>query len=147
MKTYKANNWLLENGYITEIKRGRRSRENVERLNEAVLNNVTFSDYTPVEIKKEDGTTVTKNAAKPQTHTEAGEVFIRYGGPTGNEVGANSVWKVTLPDGKELKPDKNDYGGLRTGCAGCRLSLVGCKCPIPTVHHGGKVVRVTIERR
>ncbi len=149
MATIKANDWLLKNGHIKEIKRGRRSAENTALLNQAFADGVKFSDYTPAETTNEAGETVVKNVASPQTR-EIADIFIRYPGPNGNEYMSNSVWKVTV-DGKEVKRSdkdiKNDWGGMRSACNNCGLSLVGHQCHTPVISINGKATPVLIERR
>lgn len=141
-----ANEWLLAQGHIQEITRGRRSRENTQHLTDAYNSGTRFRDFEPVESKNSQGETVTKNAVKATSQIENfAQAYIRYPGPTGNEANANSVWAVKV-DGKTL-PTPDDYGGLREVCFNCRLSLVGHTCDNPQLSIDGKIVSVDIVRR
>lgn len=150
MKTYKAKEYLLEQGKIDAITRGRMSNANKEFLAQAAEAGVQFSDFKATETTNASGEKVIKNSA-PRAGTSQidniNEEFVRFAGPSGGIAQANTVWKTML-NGKEVnKPDKDGHGGLKTVCNNCRYSLVGHTCNSPTITIDGIEVLVTIERR
>lgn len=151
-RTYKAKEYLLEQGKIDAITRGRMSNANKEFLAEAAASGIQFSDFKATETTNASGEKVIKNTS-PRLGTSQidniNEEFVRYPGPSGGIAQANTVWKILGPNGKEVnKPDKGGHGGLKTICNNCRLSLVGHMCNTPVITLANmEVVAVTIERR
>lgn len=136
-KQWKANEYLLDQGKIKEIKRGRRSAENIAFLVDAVANGVKFSDFTPAETTTPQGETVVKNVAKPAGSSNIdnfNEGFVRYP--------EDENWIV------REKGANGKIRSLREACQNCRYSLAGhlCQNPVIVKRDGSGSIGVTIER-
>lgn len=112
----KPKEWLLKNGHISEIKRGRMSREHIELIQDAVRSGVVIEGYAV-------------STVQPKTAEEPKEVKKV---PTGT---AQPIFKV--PDESRDERDFKASGflngkkvpvGMRTVCNGCGSSLTYCHC-------------------
>lgn len=112
-KIWKRKEWLLSEGHIAEITRGRISLDNQERCEEAARNGVKFSDLT---VKSVAGVeTVTK--ATYQTEKHIPDIpDARYPVET---------TRVYTMDGALTKAN------TRAACFNCSVSLAYCTCDAP----------------
>jgi hypothetical protein len=104
-KIWKKKEWLLANGHIDKIGRGRLSRTCHDALKAAVASGVKFSDYETT-VDKADGTVV------------KAPVAVSYDMPT---VRWNTV---LLPNGKP------SGATVKAACFNCSVSLAYCTCDL-----------------
>jgi hypothetical protein len=123
--------WLMANGHISEIKRGRVSRDHEALIQKAVAAGAKIEGYSA--SSKDSETVVTKDI---QPETGVAEL---------------APYRFTEEEYKavEFRNGKKVERSLRSACNLCRVSLVVCYCPEPRIvaHDGGGSVRVYIERR
>lgn len=137
-KVWKANEWLLNEGHIEKITRGRRSTINIQRLTEAAQAGVKFSDFEPVESTNASGEKVIKNSrttAQTSNIENYNEPFIRY-------EGGDERWTVLDESGNKRT--------LREACMNCHYSLVGHTCDSPRIvtlsgDPNGTAVTITLK--
>lgn len=118
----KANEWLLDNGFIQEITRGRRSTENNIRLHEAYESGVRFSDWEPKESTDSKGNYKTVNATPVQNGSkEIADIVLRYD---------KREWQATaIVNGKSVDV------GMAEICTNCQTLSAGATVASLTVHH------------
>lgn len=123
---HKANEWLLKNGHIQKITRGRRSAENTARLAEAYKSGIRFSDWEPSETTDEAGKTVVKNVA-PATSNPTAIHDIKFTYPEKDFEAYAEVRGKKIPV------------GMREVCSNCissygiHVSLTAHVCASPSV--------------
>lgn len=108
----KPKDWLLANGHIKEITRGRMSRENIALIQEAVNNGAKIEGYAP----SEEGEEVNRVATDPNRILDIPEFPFR--------------------DEKAYEPFANGERwplGMRGCCELCKNSLTYCGCETPYV--------------
>lgn len=117
----KPKDWLLANGHIKEITRGRMSRENIALIQEAVNNGTKIEGYAPTE----DGEEVNRVATDPNRILDIPEFPFRQ----------EHEWEPYVQGVKWSM-------GMRGVCNLCNSSLTYCGCPKPVVNldNGGTSV-------
>ena len=133
----KPKEWLLKNGHIKEIGRGRMSREHISLIEKAVKDNPNlviegYSNYTvPKSIVSEAKTTV--KTEKPE--------FVGIADVPDPRRDERTVEAYTYSDGNKVPV------GMRTVCNICKCSLNYCPCETPRVwvdhEHEGVVLFAT----
>lgn len=115
MNVVKAKQWLKDNGYISEVTRGRISYENHARLAEAYKGGQRFTDWEPKETTTSTGATVVKNSK-----------------PAPNKTNENIVGEVTIlwPENQYVVFERGTKTkrSMREVCMHCGVSLVQCQC-------------------
>lgn len=118
----KANDWLLKEGHIKEITRGRRSLANINHLMTAYQAGTRFSDWEPKEtVNTTTGETRVVNTVKAAGGSQIdnyNEPFIRYPGEM---------------DSYTVTDSQGNKRSLKEACNNCGLSLVGHTCNNPVI--------------
>jgi len=120
----KPKDWLLKNGHIKEITRGRMSRENIALIEEAVKSGVVIDGYA---INKP---VIKSDKPKSDTGPSVEKVSINANriADVPDETRPESQWEAhTYVDGVKRKV------GMRTVCNICNNSLTYCYCRTPLV--------------
>lgn len=129
-EVWKKKDWLKENGFITNVGRGRISGENHARLSEAANSGVKFSDYNPVETVKSVETgkvKVVRSSVTPPAISGKGPIL------------SDIAYRYAENDFKAVADDGTEYN-MRAACQNCGLSLCGHRCNNPVVLD--KIVRI-----
>jgi len=143
----KAKQWLLDNGHIEAISRGRISLVNHERLKTAAEGGMQFSDWPKGTIATETRTdakgetkTVTTVKRDPKSY---GAQEIQEIAPYRYNHHTHAAFEL------ELIKNKRVERSLREVCYNCQVSLVQCGCGQPTIVNTrmGEPVRVVIESK
>lgn len=113
----RAKDWLLANGYISEVTRGRLSRENLDRIHEAVRQGVVIDGYSVSTVQP----------AEPSAPRAVRRVAADTITDVPDEIRPASSWEP-LVNGKPHR-----FVGMATVCNGCKNSLTYCYCPTPRV--------------
>lgn len=116
----KPKEFLLKNGHIKEITRGRLSRDNIALIEEAVKNGVKIEGYSVSTGPEPDKTApvVEKVKTDPNRILDIPEFPLRD----------ESVWEAYANvDGKIVSV------GMRTVCNTCKCSITYCGCKTPVV--------------
>lgn len=123
----KPKEWLLANGHIKEIGRGRLAKDHILLVTEAAK--TTFIEgYSSGAPPK-----ATVQVEKPEESEQYGDVVYTY---------PEEMYRaIEYRDGKRVER------GMRCICNNCRRSLVQCTCgnPIIVAHDARGSVSVTIE--
>ena len=121
----KPKEWLLKNGHIKEITRGRMSREHISLIENAVRNGASIEGY---------GVSTTAPAEK------SAPVKVEKVGTDPNRI--LDIPEFPVRDEREWQGYANVNGkirdiGMRTVCNTCNnsLSYCGCKSPIVWIDH------------
>ena len=132
----KASEYLLQEGVIQKITRGRRSQEQKDFLDAALAKGVVFSDYP-----KENREVTTDTGAAVQI-----KAAPSYQGEKRIPEIAPYIYNEETHTVKEM--GTNTKRSLREACCNCQVSLVQCTCGSPTIvaTNGRGLVRVSIER-
>lgn len=129
----RAKEWLLDNGHIEAVSRGRISGANHERLRAAVASGVKFSDYA-VEVKDGEVTSRTVTAEKhiPDVPPDIWPV-------------ESTMVFADFSDGRGYVKTK---ANTRASCFNCPGSLSHCNCGSPRAivdnEHGYVPVRLEV---
>lgn len=113
----KPKDWLKANGHITEIKRGRMSREHITLIKEAVANGAKIEGYGEVSATASAPATVERVAVDPNRLVDVPDVF--------RDERALMAYRV--------ENGKNVEIGMRTVDNNCGSSLTYCRCDSPRV--------------
>jgi hypothetical protein len=121
----KANKWLLDNGHITEITRGRMRLENIALLNQAVAEGVEFSDFPKgkVEVLLE----ATHDAPAVLTYKR------EDGYASNGEIAEIAPYLYNHDTHAAYEVVSGQKRSLREVCANDGVSLVQCTCGAPKV--------------
>lgn len=134
----KPKEYLLKNGHIDEIKRGRLSREHIDIIKAAVAGGENIEGYTlntpAAGIPEKATNAVERN--KP----EVGKIIYEIPPERFPESEYTVFERV---DGKRVTRS------LREACNNCRVSLIYCFCDSPRIvaRNGRGSVLVYIERK
>lgn len=114
----KPKEWLLANGHIKEITRGRMSREHINLIEQAVRDGVSIEGYavSTVQPKSEDE----KALPKVEKRAVSSDRLI----DVPDEARSESDWEAHTASGPV---------GMRTVCNTCHSSLTYCHCQHPRV--------------
>ncbi len=122
----KPKEWLLKNGHIKEITRGRMSRESIALIEEAVKNGVIiegYSNYTaPAKPVSEAG--IEKPVSRIEKSNGTGILAI-----PDNPLRSEELWEAYANIDGKIKSI-----GMRTVCNTCKNSLTYCPCKSPLVN-------------
>lgn len=119
----KPKDWLLANGHIKEITRGRMSRENIALIENAVRDGAVIDGYVVSKVEPK----VTKDVPAP-SKVERVTVATDRIADVPDEVRPESEWEAyTYLDGAKRPV------GMRTVCNQCGNSLTYCHCRTPVV--------------
>lgn len=132
----KPKQWLFDNGHISEIGRGRLSRDHISLIEQAVRDGAQIEGYAV-------------STAAPKTEAEKSEPAVEKVRHDPNRImdvpderRSESVWKAhTFVNGDKVNV------GMRTVCNTCRSSLTYCPCRAPIVwvdHEATGVVTFTL---
>lgn len=120
----KPKEWLLKNGHIKEITRGRMSRESIALINEAVKAGTVIEGYpSPTGPNKPTAS----GTDKPESKVEK------------TSTGIANIPEFPLRDENRWEAYANIDGklktiGMRTVCNTCKNSLTYCPCKSPVVN-------------
>lgn len=114
----KPKEWLYKHGHITEIGRGRMSREHIALIEQAVRDGETIEGYAV-------------STVQPKSQDEKSA-------PAVEKVAINANRVIDIPD--ETRPESSWTAhtsegevGMRTVCNVCKSSLTYCPCAQPRV--------------
>ncbi len=132
-----AKQWLKDNGFISEITRGRISTENHARLAEAVANGVVIDGYKPREVVNKSGEARIKNVSPTAVSGEKVIEEITIPFPDSEWIAVESISGVKR--------------SVKEACQQHGLSLSGHHCltlPVITSRDGNpQGVTVSIQRK
>jgi len=118
----KPKEWLLANGHIKEITRGRMSRENIALIEQAVRDGVQIEGYAVSTVKPK--TEAEKASPKVEKVAAPSERIL----DVPDESRSEELWEAyTFVDGKRVEI------GMRTVDNNCGNSLTYCRCRTATV--------------
>lgn len=120
----KPKEWLLKNGHIKEITRGRMSREHISLIENAVKNGETIEGYSRSTAPIKPVVSVGKAVSKTEKSNGTGIVAIPDS-PLRNE----TMWEAYANVDGKIK-----VIGMRTVCNTCKNSLTYCPCKSPLVN-------------
>lgn len=137
----KAKEWLLDNGHIAAISRGRISHANHALLNEAWSEGVRFSDWTPKTVSVQ----VTETTDKAGNVTETITAHRIDGYQSNGEIADIAPYRYNHATHKAVEAD-GTVRSLREVCFNDGVSLVQCTCGQPRVvaRNGQGYVSVSI---
>lgn len=113
----KPKDWLKANGHISEIKRGRMSREHIELIKAAVATGVKIEGYGEVTATADKPATVERTAVDPNRLVDVPDVYRDE----------RTLMAYRTQDGKQIEI------GMRTVDNNCGSSLTYCRCDSPRV--------------
>lgn len=126
----KANEWLLANGHIKAITRGRMSRENIAILTAAWDNGngVKFSDFPKGKVTVQlEATEDAPAQVEYKRDANAGTGYSADGTPV--EI---APYRYTEDEFHAVQADGTNRS-LREVCQHCGVSLVQCYCGSPSI--------------
>lgn len=116
----KAKEYLLQEGKISAITRGRISNDNHAFLKKAWEGGVRFSDWAP------KGESPTADSSKPKRESSA------VGKGTSSQPKTIAEIHIPFPESEyiafERRGGKRHLRSMRSACTNCRVSLVACGC-------------------
>ena len=118
----KPKEWLLKNGHIKEITRGRMSRENIQRIEDAVRKGEQIEGFMVSTVQPK---TAEKDAPKKVDKVSVSTDRVLDIPDESRDERAMSAYA--------LVNGKNHPIGMRTVCNACHSSLTYCHCESPRV--------------
>lgn len=120
----KPKEWLMKNGHIKEIGRGRLSAANIALIKEAVSNGVMIEGYSvtkPLITHDSHRERVANTVTVERTTSETGMVDVP------EPVRMADEWDAFDDTGKRFDI------GIKGVCENCRSSVTYCRCKFPVL--------------
>ena len=128
--------WLVKNGHLDKVGRGRLSREHIALIEKAVAAGVKIDGYTVESKPKATATGPDKPTAVVKRESHDPNRIVE---PADYRYPENGYRAFEVETGVERS--------MRSACNGCSLSLVMCYCEVPTIvaTDGGGSVAIEIK--
>lgn len=126
--------WLVKNGHLDKIGRGRLSREHIALIEKAVAEGASIEGYS-----------VTKSVA---TGPEKPAAVVKREAHDPNRIVEPAEYRYPENGYRAFEVGTGVERSMRCACNGCMLSLVMCYCDTPSIvaRDGGGSVAIEIRR-